>query len=175
MRRSPVIAAAALTALVAAAPAAAADPPTVAYARCDRGLVQRDVAQARERLGPLAFNANWDSYADWPNMERLRDPRDGTYYAESRMYARGGTIATLAVAPAYRAAADFVYGGGRNGSHVLSDVVRIRACARGWSFFSGGLVVKGRTCVLIEVRERGRRRVYRKMVSINMGTNCPAA
>jgi hypothetical protein len=68
--------------------------------------------------------------------------------------------------------ADFVYGHGPNGSNVLSDVVRFHACPRRWTFFAGGLVVRGPTCVLIEVRQRGSRRVHRRMVSINMGANC---
>jgi hypothetical protein len=174
MKGTPVIALAVLTASLAAAPVAAAAPPTVAYGRCDTGTVQRDVAPARTRLGPLTFIAGWDGYADWPNMERQRNSRDGTYYAKSAMNARRGTIASLSIAPAYRAVADFIYGQGPNGSHVLSDVVRIRACKRHTSFYSGGLVVRGPTCVGIEVRERGSRRVYRQMVSINMGANCPA-
>ena len=91
------------------------------------------------------------------------------------MYARRGTIASLSIAPAYRDVADFVYGSGRRGGHVLSDVVRIHACPRRTSFYSGGLVVKAATCVLMELRQRGNWRVLRRMVSINMGANCPPA
>ena len=170
-----MIAAAALTALVAAGPGAAATPHrTVAHARCDTGTVAADATSARgERLGPLRFNAPWDTYATWPNMESLRDPRDGTYYAKSPLFVDRGTIGSLAIASAYRDDADFVYGNNANGRSVLSDVVRIRGCARRTAFFSGGLVVRGPTCVLIEARERGSRRVHRRMVSINMGANCP--
>ena len=173
MKRLPVIAAVALTALVAAGPGVAGTPHrTVANARCDTGTVAADVASARgERLGPLRFNASWDSYATWRNMESLR--RDGTYYAKSPLFVDRGTIASLAVAPAYRDRADFFYGKGANGRNVLSDVVRIRSCARRTAFFSGGLVVTAPTCVLIEVRQRGSSRVHRRMVSINMGANCP--
>lgn len=175
MMRLPVIAAAALTALVAAGPGAAATPHrTVAHARCDTGTVAADASAARrERLGPIVFVAGWANYAAWPNMERLRDPRTGTNYAKSGMQVGRGTIASLAIAPAYRAFADLVYGNGTNGQSVLSEVVRIRGCARRSEFFSGGLVVRGPTCVLIEARERGSRRVHRRMVSINMGANCP--
>ncbi len=175
MKRLPVIAAVALTALVAAGPGVAATPHrTVAHARCDTGAVAADVfAARRERLGPIIFGAGWTGYAEWPTMERLRDPRTGTNYAKSGMYIRRGTIASLAIAPAYRDVADLVYGKGRNGQSVLSEAVRIRGCARRPTFFSGGLVVRGPTCVLIEARERGSRRVHRRMVSINMGANCP--
>jgi hypothetical protein len=121
----------------------------------------------------LSF-ANWDGYATWGNMERLRNERDGTNFAKSPMWVRRGTIATLYIAPAYRDAADFVYGAGRNGSHRRSDIVRIRACPNRTSFYSGGLIVHGPTCVEIRVRERGSRLVHRKMISINMGAACPA-
>ena len=169
-----MIAAAALTALVAAGPGAAATPHrTVAHARCDTGTVAADATSARgERLGPLRFNAGWDSYATWPNMEASRH-RDGTFYAKSPLFVDRGTIASLSIAPAYRDDADFNYAKGANGVSVLSDVVRIRSCARRTAFFSGGLVVRDPTCVLIEARERGSRRVHRRMVSINMGANCP--
>ena len=86
---------------------------------------------------------------------------------------RQGTVASLYIAPAYRDVADFVYGAGRNGSHRLSDIVRIRACRNRTSFYSGGLTVRGPTCVEIRVRQRGSRRVYRHMVSIDMGDTCP--
>jgi hypothetical protein len=131
-------------------------------------------AARRERVGPLVFGAGWEGYAQWPNMERLR-ARDGTYYAKSGLYVGRGVVATLSIAPAYRGVADFIYGKGRNGRSVLSEVVRVRGCVRQRDFVSGGLVVKGPTCVLIQVRGRGDRRVYRRMVSINMGSNCPPA
>jgi hypothetical protein len=175
MWRAPGIAAVALTALVAATPAAALPHRTVAHARCDEGTAAASVTAARrERLGPLVFGAGWESYAHWFDMERFRDPRDGTIYAKSGLYVGRGVVATLSIAPAYRGVADFVYGKGRNGGHVLSEVVRIRGCARRRDFMSGGLVVTGPACVLIQVRGRGDSRVYRRMVSIDMGPNCPA-
>jgi hypothetical protein len=173
MKGLPVTVLTVLAVLVAAAPAAAAGP-TVAYARCDRDQTTRDVAPARTRMGPFLFNASWDDYAEWVGMERMRNPEDGTFYAKSPLYVRRDTIGSLAVAPAYRDVADFVYGRGPDGSHALSDVVRFHSCKRSASFFSGGLVVGGPTCVGIEARVRGSRRVYRRMVSVNMGANCPA-
>ena len=174
MTRPLVVLAAFVTALAAVPSASAGEAPTVAYARCADSPPQRDVSAARERFGPLTFLGNWAGYAEWRNMEWLRDDRDGTNYAKNPMYARRGTVATLSIGPAYRAAADFVYGRGPNGSHARSDIVRIRACPHRNSFYSGGLVVTRPTCVRIDVRERGSRRVHRKMVSINMGANCPA-
>ena len=175
MWRVPVTAAVALTALVAAAPAAAIPHRTVAQARCDEGTAAAGVTAARgERLGPLVFGAGWEGYAYWFDMERFRDPLDGTIYAKSGLYVDRGVVATLSIAPAYRDAADFVYGKGPNGRSVLSEVVRIRGCARRRRFVSGGLVVTGPACVLIQARGRGDRRLYRRMVSINMGTHCPA-
>jgi hypothetical protein len=147
--------------------------PTVAYARCDDAAPQRQVVPARERFGPVSFLGNWEGYAEWANMERLR-ARDGTLYAKNGITVRSRVVGSLAIAPAYRASADFVYGRGPNGSSVLSDVVRVQGCPRGAAFFSGGLIVRGPTCVLIEARQRGSRRVDRKMVSINMGANCRA-
>jgi hypothetical protein len=155
--------------------AAGARPrPTVSYARCDHIAPQRDVVAARERFGPATFIGNWDGYAQWLTMERFRSA-EGTYYAKNGIGVRPRAVGTLSIAPAYRGAADFVYGRGRNGRSVLSDVVRIRGCARRSGFVSGGLVVRGPACVLIEARTRGSRRVHRRMVSINMGPNCPPA
>jgi hypothetical protein len=178
MRRFAVVAAAALTAVgTAAAPAAATarstPQATVAYARCDDIAPQRTVVGARERFGPVTFVGNWNGYEQWLNMERLRSP-EGTYYAKNGFGVRARAAGTLSIAPAYRDAADFIYGSGRNGRHVLSDVVRVRGCPRRGGFVSGGLIVRGPTCVLIEARRRGSRRVQRRMVSINMGANCPA-
>jgi hypothetical protein len=171
--RLVVHAVAALAALGAAAPVSAA-APTVANAFCEHSPAQRGGGPNIEtRMGPVGF-AGWDGYATWVNMERHRDPRTGTNYAKSPMWVRPRAVATLYVAPAYRDVADFVYGAGRNGSHRLSDIVRIRSCPNRTSFYSGGLVVRGPTCVEIRVRVRGSRRVYRKMVSINKGDTCPA-
>jgi hypothetical protein len=174
MRRLPVFAAAALTALVAATPAAALEHRRVARAGCDNVNTVRSLTRVGDRLGPLSWLASWDGYAEWGNMEALRDPRDGTNYAKNPMYLRRGAVASLAIARAYRDKADFVYGRGPNGSAVLSEVVRLSSCRNGMAFFAGGLVVTGPTCVLIEARQRGSRRVHRRMVSINMGANCPA-
>jgi hypothetical protein len=175
MRRFAVIAAAALTAMgTAAAPAAATPHRTVAYARCDHIAPQRAVVAAREPFGPVTFLGNWAGYAQWLNMEQLRSS-EGTYYAKNGFGVRARAAGTLSIASAYRDKADFVYGRGRNGQSVLSDVVRIRGCPRRGGFVSGGLVVTGPTCVLIQARVRGQRRVHRRMVSINMGANCPPA
>jgi hypothetical protein len=106
-------------------------------------------------------------------MEAVRDPHDGTKYAKNPMYARARTVSTLSIAPGYRDQADWAYGLGSRRRRVLSDVVRIHGCRYRPMLLAGGLVVKGPTCVLIEVRQRGVRRVYRQMVSINMGANCP--
>jgi len=168
-----VIAAAALTAVgTAAAPAAAIDHQRVARAACKDFDVTGHGAGRGDRLGPFSWSGRWDGYAEWPNMEQLRDPRDGTYYAKLPMYLRGNTIASLSIARAYRDKADFVYGRGANGGAVLSEVVRFHSCRGGTTLYPGGLVVTGPTCVLIEARERGSRRVHRRMISINMGANC---
>jgi hypothetical protein len=169
MRGSAPIALAALAALTFAAPATAARP-SVSHARCQPW--QQRVEQASlVRLGPLS--AGWDTYKEWPNMERFADPETGAVYAKAGLYVRPGTVASLSIAPAYRADADFNYGQGRNGARVLADVVRIRACERRTTFFSGGLIVTGPTCVGIEVRVRGSRRAYRHMVSIDRADTCP--
>ena len=146
---------------------------TVAYARCDDIAPQRDVVAARERFGPVTFLGNWDGYAQWLTMERFRSP-EGTFYAKNGFGVRARAVGTLSIAPAYRDSADFIYGRGRNGRHVLSDVVRVRGCTRRGGFVSGGLIVRGPACVLIEARRRGSRRVQRRMVSINKGADCPA-
>jgi hypothetical protein len=174
MWRAPVIAAVALTALAAAGPAAATPHRTVAYARCDNIAPQREVVAARERFGPATFLGNWDGYAQWLTMERFRSA-EGTYYAKNGFGVRARAIGTLSIAPGYRDVADFIYGRGRNGQGVLSDIVRVRGCPRRGGFVSGGLIVRGPACVLIEARDRGSRRVFRRMVSINMGANCPPA
>jgi hypothetical protein len=176
MRRWTFASALALLAVVSTAGPASAAPPTVANAFCEQSPPQRGSGGGPNigtRMGPVGF-AGWDGYATWANMESQRDPRTGTNYAKSPMWVRRGAVASLYVAPAYRAVADFNYGARRSGSHRLSDVVRIRACPDRLSFYSGGLVIREATCVEIRVRVRGNRRVYRKMVSINKGDACPA-
>ena len=142
--------------------------------RCDSKDGQRVTAATHRQLGPITFLGNWEGYAHWGNMEWLRDSRTGLVYAKNAMRVRAGTIATLSIAPAYRDAADFVYARDSNGQARRTDVVRIRACERRRSFQAGGVVVRDPTCVLIRVRERGSRRVHQKMISLNMGSACPA-
>jgi hypothetical protein len=96
MRHTPALAAAALTALAVAGSASANHTPRfepVAYAACDT-RAQPDVVTRSpldphgDRLGPLWWNGRWAGYAEWANMESVRDPQDGTNYAKNPMYAR---------------------------------------------------------------------------------------
>jgi hypothetical protein len=175
MRLLPAIAVAALVVSgTTATPASALDHRPVATAGCHSPLDPGTPLPRGDRLGAFAWSGDWGGYATWHNIEQQRDP-DGLIYAKNPMFVRRGTIASLSIAPAYRGQADFVYGDNRRGTaRVLSDAVRVRACKRRATFYSGGLIVTGSTCVLIEARERGSRRVQRRMISINMGTSCPA-
>lgn len=156
-----------IAALAVAAPAGAATPTATANNCHDAERQTFPPPPARVRMGPLTFRPGWDGYAAWPGMESFRRP-DGTHYAKSPMYARPRSVATLYIAPRWRDAAEIVYG------RVRGDAIRIRGCRRRTAFFSGGLLVRGPTCVEVRVRQRGSRRVHRRMASINMGDACPA-
>ena len=120
-----------VTVVSTAAPASAA-PPTVAEIDCQESPRQRGGNPNIDlRLGPLAFHG-WDNYATWESMDRFRQ-RGGFAYAKSPMFARAGSVATLYVSPADRNNVDVFYGGKR------ADVMRVRACSRRLSFYSGGL------------------------------------
>ena len=153
-----------LTVASSVAPASAA-PPTVRTVGCQESPAQRGgYPNIRLRLGPLAFHG-WDGYATWESMDRFRQ-RGGYAYAKSPMFARAGSIATLYVSPADRENVDIFYGGKR------ADVIHVRACSRRLSFYSGGLLVRDRSCVEIRVRARGSRRVHRERLSIGVGESC---
>src|SRR5215211_6371650 len=96
MRRPPVIAVAALTALVAAAPAAAAEhrdvgevtasraPPyrRVAYVRCHPETTVGNYTGRGDRIGPLSWSGDWGGYAEEPDVraaghDRLAVDRSG--------------------------------------------------------------------------------------------------
>src|SRR5215208_6357128 len=116
MRVTPAIAVAALVALgTATAPASALEHQPVATAGCDNPLDRGTPLPRGDRLGPFAWSGDWGDYATWRNMEQQRDA-DGLIYAKNPMYLRRGTIASLAIAPAYRDQADFVYGSNRRGT-----------------------------------------------------------
>ena len=167
MRLRVVVSAVVVLAALGAAPPANAGPPTVASVTCEDSPAQRQTfppRPRRTRIGPLLFNG-WHGYKSWANMDEFRD-RDGAAYAKAPMYARRGSISTLYVAPAHRDNVDIFYGGER------ADVLRISACPRRLSFYSGGLLVREPACVEIRVRERGSRRVHRHIASINAGDSC---
>src|SRR3954468_10441333 len=160
MRSSLVIAAAWAAALAAGAPAAAAPP----HLGCKE--MNGPLAVSRHMIGPLAAIGAVDHWADPAAMERFRLD-NGDYWSKAPPTVRRGRTVTISIASGDRGFADMQVGG----SHA--DAFRFTACKhRRWSAWAGGFRLKHLGCVHMTARERGKRRVYRTVLSFGMGDSC---
>jgi hypothetical protein len=157
------IAAASAAVLAAAAPAAAATP--------HRGCKEMNgpLGVPRHMIGPLAAIGAVDYWADPAAMERFRLD-DGDYWSKAPPSVRRGRTVTISIARRDRGFAEILVGG----SHA--DAFRFTACRnRRWSAWAGGFQLKHLGCVHMTAREKGKRRVYRTVLSFGMGDSCEAS
>jgi hypothetical protein len=143
-----------------AAESAAADPPQLGCADANG-----PVGIARHAIGPLAAIGGVEYWADPAAMESHR--RGGEYQMKAPPTVRRGRTVTIAVARRDRNIADIAAGGKRG------DALRLTACRhRKWSAWAGGFRLKHPACLHLTARERGKRRVYRTVISFGMGDTC---
>ena len=159
MKRVLVIAAAVTAALAASAPAAAATP------RLGCRDANGPVGISRHMIGPLAAIGGVEYWADPAAMESHRQG-DG-YGSKAPPTVRRGRTVTISIARRDRGFAEMSVG------RFHADAIRFTACKhRRWSAWAGGFELKHLGCVHLTARERGKRRVYRTVLSFGMGDAC---
>jgi hypothetical protein len=159
MKRVLVIIVASAVAVAAAAPAAAETP------RAGCAEANGPVNLARHAIGPLAAIGGVAYWADPAALETQHV--GGQYSMKAPPTVRRGRTVTIAIARQDRAIADIAAGGKRG------DAIRFTACRhRKWSGWAGGFWLKRPACLHLTARERGKRRVYRTVISFGMGDSC---